>query len=152
MVVDKFNYNFDDGLLSSPTMKILGIVLICLLAGCTTLDGLAGVRSDGTGDSGGGPVGATADWLKSFGGVGAIAGGILGLVGSGYGAWRAKRYGKIAASVIEGVHKIRNLKSTNGKISLTEENLCEILRAAQIDNGTTRDVNKIISRIEKSHD
>ena len=128
------------------TMRLSGIVLVCLFTGCTTLDALTGVTS---GDPGGGPVGSGASFLSSLGGWGTVAGGLLGLAGSTYGAYRAKRYGAIAQSVVAGVHKIRAMKNGSGKINMSEENLCEILRAVQVTAKTTKAVEKLINRVEE---
>ncbi len=127
-------------------MRILTFLSLAALTGCSTLDALTGVSS---GDPGGGAVGSGASFLSSLGGWGTVAGGLLGLAGSTYGAYRAKRYGAIAQSVVAGVHKVRAMKNGNGKISITEENLCEILRAVQVTAKTTKAVEKLINRVEE---
>lgn len=130
-------------------MKLMGLVLaILLLSSCTTLDSLAGVRDDGTVAPDGGAIGTTSDFLSGLGGWGAVAGGLLGLAGSTYGAWRSRRFGRIAASLVDGCQRIRDLKGTNGKISVSEENLLEVLHAAQDAHGTRKEVEKIIKKLE----
>jgi hypothetical protein len=129
-------------------MKVVGIVLIVFLTGCGTLDMLSGVNPDGSVNPGGGPAGAAGDFLGGLGGWGAVAGGIVGVLGSAYGAIRSRRYGQVARSVVAGVHKVRQLKGTNGRITVSEENLLEILRTVQDSAGTRKDVDRIISRLE----
>lgn len=127
-------------------MRLASIVLLCFISGCATLDALTGV---GSGDPGSSPVAGTASWLSSLGGWGTVAGGILALAGSTWGAYRAKRYGAIAQSVVAGVHKIRAMKNGNGKISMTEQNLCEILNAVQVTARTDKAVEKLIAKVEE---
>jgi len=130
-------------------MKIAGIVLVVFLAGCGTLDMLSGVNPDGTVNPGGGPAGAAGDFLGGLGGWGAIAGSVVAILGSSWGAIRSRRYGQVARSVVAGVHKVRALKGTNGRITVSEENLLEILRTVQDSAGTRKDVDRIISRLEE---
>ena len=125
-------------------MKLLGVVLICFLTGCSTLDHLTGVGSPGDG-----VVGEASSVLSSFGGWGTVAGGILGLLGSTYGAYRAKRYGAIATSLVKGVQRIRSMRNGSGKINLSEETLCDILASIQTTDNTKKQVEKIIKRVEE---
>ena len=129
-------------------MKTISLVLVVFLAGCGTLDMLSGVNPDGTLTPGGGPAGAAGDFLGGLGGWGAIAGSVVAILGSTWGAIRSRKAGKVAKSLVAGVHKVRALKGSNGRIAVSEENLLEILRTVQDSAGTRRDVDRIIARLE----
>jgi len=128
-------------------MKTAGLLMIVMLTGCSTVDGLVGLRPDGTLD-GNSPSSIAQTVLPSFGPWGTLLAGLIGAAGSTYGALRARKWRKATEGLLQGVEKVKTMKNGSGKIQCTVENLSEIFSSIMEANGSKHDVDKIIARIE----
>ena len=121
--------------------------MICFLTGCAGVDSLVGLREDGTMD----PDSAAAiaqGVLPSFGTWGTFLAGLIGAAGSTYGALRARKWRRATEGLLMGVEKVKELKNGSGKIHCSVENISEIFASISEANGSKRDVDKIIAKVE----
>ena len=126
------------------------LILICFFfLNCAALDNFAGVDPvTGQRDPAGGLAGSAGSLLSGFGPWGALAGAAVGAFGSIYGTLRSRRYHKCAFTLAKAIGTMRESRDGNGKLKLTNDNLTEILEAVKREDGTGKDVERLIKKLE----
>ncbi len=114
-------------------------------ASCSTLDSLVGIDpASGTADPGGGIIGTGSSILS---GIVPWAGAGLGAIATIYSQLRRRKYSNALRSLCSGVGKLRSLPtSPDGKISISEKQIVEILREVQESAKTQELIAKVLKK------
>ena len=126
------------------------LLLVCVLSSCAALDSAVGL-DPATGERrDGNPVENVGGLLGAIGGPwGTLASGLLGAVATGYASIRGRRYSKLASSLVRGTNVVLKQADEGGKINLDRASLLAILSAIQDEDGTRKEAQKVIKKVEK---
>ena len=128
---------------------ILGSILL-FLCSCAALDSAIGLDPTTGERSAGNPAENIGGLLGAIGGPwGTLASGILGAVATGYASVRSRRYSRLASSLVRGTNVVLKQADQGGKINLDRATLLKILSEIQDTDGTRKEANKMISKVEK---